>query len=99
MDTLQSLQGSSGCHVTCITLKGRYHVILEKNLFTYSCIYMSTKNSPKGILYTAFFYQEIWAVLKAYFKMPPVWVGFTSDVHGEQLLMYLEHLHAKACVK
>ena len=59
---------------------------------------MSTKTTLK-VYFPRPYFQEIWDVLKAYLKMLPVWAGFMSDVHGEQLLVYLVYLRGKACVR
>ena len=80
------------------SLKSRYREMKKKN-FTYFCRYRSTKTTLK-VYFPKLFFQEIWAVLKAYFKTLPVWTGLYWVMYmGEQLLMYLEHLCGKACVK
>ena len=60
-----------------LQLKGKYREKFS-HFFTFSCRYMyvSIKKTPES-LFSKTFFQEIhvWAVLKAYFKLLPVWVA------------------------
>ena len=81
------------------TLKGRYREIFSKFFFAFSCRYRSTNNNPKRLLSKTFCSKKYELLKKHISKRFLCGRGFTSDVHGEQLLVYLMYLCGKVCAK
>ena len=62
-----------GLHFVTYNLKGRYREIFQN--FLHILVDIAPQITSLNVYFPKPFIQEIWAVLKAYFKTLPVWAG------------------------